>query len=105
MGRDAPERRTEMEDKKVEVVKTGTTEVEIDATAERVKAIVRLVVALAAGIATVFGWTFDQELWGNILLTAFTLYMLVRELWWKNNNVTVAAMVGDAVTTDIKRGE
>lgn len=92
-----------MEDKKTEVVQTGTTEVEIDATAERAKAIVRLVVALAAGIATVFGWTFDQELWSNILLSAFTLFMLVRELWWKNNNLTVAAMVGSAVTSDIKR--
>lgn len=92
-----------MEDKKTEVVQTGTTEVEIDATAERAKAIVRLVVTLAAGIATVFGWTFDQELWGNILLSAFTLFMLVRELWWKNNNLTVAAMVGSAVTSDIKQ--
>lgn len=80
------------------------TATEINATAERAKAIIRLVVSLAAGIATVFGWSFNQELWGNILLTAFTLYMLVRELWWKNNNMTIAAMIGDVVTTDLKQG-
>lgn len=72
---------------------------------ETAAAIVRLAIALIASIFTVLGWSFDQELWSNILMTAVTLYLLVRELWWKNNNVTKAAQEGQIIVDAIKAGE
>lgn len=90
-----------MEEKKVEVVQTGTTEVEIDATTERVKAIVTIVVTAIVNVLNVIGYAVDLDTWLCAALSVASVGCIVWS-WWRNNNVTVAAMVGDAVTTEIK---
>lgn len=91
-----------MEDKKTEVVQTGTTEVEIDATAERAKAIAAIVITAIANVANVIGYAVDAEPFVTAATSVISAASIVWA-WWRNNNVTVAAMVGDAVTSDIKR--
>ena len=78
---------------------------QIELNKESIVALARLVVALAASIATVFGWSLDADLWFNIVVTAIALFCLIRELWWKNNNVTAAAQEAQKITDAIKAGE
>lgn len=68
------------------------------------KAFIRLLISLAAGIATTFGWTFDAELWLNILLSFIAVVLFVYS-WWKNNNVTAAAQEAQNILDEIKRNE
>lgn len=72
---------------------------------ESIVAVMRLVVSLAVSVAAALGWSLDGELLLNILITAVALYMMIRELWWKNNNVTAAAQEGQKITDAIKAGE
>lgn len=91
-----------MEDKKTDVVQAGTTEVEIDATAERAKAIAAIVITAIANVANVIGYAVDAEPFVTAATSVISAASIVWA-WWRNNNVTVAAMVGSAVITDIKR--
>lgn len=89
---------------KTEVIQSGTAEVRIDTTAERAKAIAAIVITAIANVANVIGYAVDAE----PFITAATSVISAASIvwaWWRNNNVTVAAMVGDAVTSEMKRGD
>lgn len=75
---------------------------EIDTTTERAKAIATIVVTAIVNVLNVIGYAVDAEVWLNAVLSIVSVGCIVWA-WWRNNNVTVAAMVGDAVTSDIKR--
>ena len=72
---------------------------------ERIESIARLAVAVIASICTILGWSFNAEIWANLLVSAFTLFWLVKKVWWKNQNCTEAAHKGQQVTNAIKDGE
>ncbi len=94
-----------MQEKETEVVieATGTEEV-INATAERAKAIAAIVITAVANVLNVIGYAVDAEPFVVAATSVISAASIVWA-WWRNNNVTVAAMVGDALTSDIKRGE
>lgn len=64
-------------------------------------AFVRLLVSLAAGVASTFGWTLDADLWLNITLS-FAAVVLFAYSWWKNNNITAAAQEAQEVLDELK---
>ena len=51
----------------------------------------RLIIGIAAMVATTFGWAFDADLWYNIVISIFALVVLVYMVWWKNQPITSAA--------------
>lgn len=67
-------------------------------------AFARLLVTLAVGVATVFGWTLDAELWLNIILSIAGVVLFAYS-WWKNNNITSAAQEAQEVLNEIKQRE
>ena len=71
--------------------------------AETWSAFARLAVTLIVSVATVFGWTLDANLILNILLSAGAICLMVRALWWKNNNVTEAAQEAQLLLDEIKQ--
>lgn len=94
-----------MQEKETEVVieATGTAEA-IDATAERAKAIAAIVITAVANVLNIIGYAVDAEPFVVAATSVISAGAIVWA-WWRNNNLTTAAMVGDAVTTNIKRGE
>ena len=78
--------------------------VEVNAAVERAKAVASIAITAGANIANVVGFAVDAE----PFVTAVTSVISAGAIawcWWRNNNITEAAMVGDALTTEIKRGE
>ena len=71
---------------------------------ERAGAILRLVCTLVAGIATMAGCYLDaDELFIGVCSIAALVCLLY--CWWKNNNVTDAAIEAQAVLDALKEGD
>lgn len=64
-------------------------------------AIGRLIVTILASIAATLGWSFDADLWLNVLLSILPVVLLAYS-WWKNNNITLAAQEAQNVLSNIK---
>lgn len=75
--------------------------VEVNAAVERTKAVASIAITAGANIANVVGFAVDAEPFVTAVTSVISAASIVWA-WWRNNNVTVAAMVGDAVTSDIK---
>ena len=74
------------------------------ATLERAGAILRLACTLVAGIATMLGFYTDaDELFTGICCVLALACLLW--CWWKNNNVTDAAIAAQAVLDSLKEGD
>ena len=74
------------------------------ATLERVGAVLRLVCTLVAGIATMCGIYLDaDELFTGVCCVLALVCLLW--CWWKNNNVTDAAIAAQAVLDALKEGD
>lgn len=91
-----------MEEKTETVIEA--TDVTVDVVTERVRAIVTIVVTAIVNVLNVIGYAIDLDAWLCAALSAASVACIVWS-WWRNNNITEAAMVGDALTTSIKRGE
>lgn len=83
-----------MEEKNIE-------EVEVNTAVERAKAVATIAITAGVNIANVVGFAVDAEPFVTAATSVISAGAIVW-CWWRNNNMTVAAMVGDAVTTDIK---
>lgn len=79
-------------------------ELQIDTVTERAKAITAIVVTAIVNVLNVLGYALDLDTWLNAALSIASAACVVW-VWWRNNNMTEAAMVGDAMTTELKRGE
>lgn len=77
-------------------------ELQIDTVTERVKAITAIVVTAIVNVLNVLGYALDLDTWLNAALSIASAACVVW-VWWRNNNMTEAAMVGDAMTTELKR--
>lgn len=77
-------------------------ELQIDTVTERVKAITAIVVTAIVNVLNVLGYALDLDTWLNAALSIASAACVVW-VWWRNNNMTEAAMVGDAMTTEFKR--
>lgn len=91
-----------MEEKTETVIEA--TDVTVDVVTERVRAIVTIVVTAIVNVLNVIGYAIDLDAWLCAALSVASVACIVWS-WWRNNNITEAAMVGDALTTSIKRGE
>lgn len=78
--------------------------VEVNAAVERAKAVASIAITAGANIANVVGFAVDAEPFVTAVTSVISAGAIVWA-WWRNNNITEAAMVGDALTTEIKRGE
>lgn len=67
-------------------------------------AIARLLVTMAAAVGATFGWSFDADLWFNVVLSVIAVALLCYS-WWKNNNLTLAAQESQKVLMALKREE
>lgn len=74
---------------------------EINPKIERAKAIGTLIVVCVINVLNLYGYAIDVEAAVKIIGTlAATASIVVA--WWKNQNLTTAAMAGQAVVNDIK---
>lgn len=78
--------------------------VEVNTAVERAKAVASIAITAGANIANVVGFAVDAEPFVTAVTSVISAGAIVW-CWWRNNNITEAAMVGDALTTEIKRGE
>ena len=76
----------------------------MDTRTERIKAIVTIVITAAVNIANVYGYAIDAE---PIVTGALSILSAITILyaWWKNQNVTDAAVEGQKLIDSIKSGE
>lgn len=77
-------------------------DVGVNTAVERAKAVATIAITAGANIANVVGFAVDAEPFVTAATSVISAASIVWA-WWRNNNVTVAAMVGSAVTSDIKR--
>lgn len=68
---------------------------------ERIKAIVTIVVTAIVNIANVCGWALDAETWITAALSVLSAISVIYS-WWKNNNVTNAAIEAQKVLDTLK---
>lgn len=78
--------------------------VEVNTAVERAKAVASIAITAGANIANVVGFAVDAEPFVTAVTSVISAGAIVW-CWWRNNNITKAAMVGDALITEIKRGE
>lgn len=78
--------------------------VEVNPAVERAKAVASIAITAGANVANVVGFAVDAEPFVTAVTSVISAGAIVW-CWWRNNNITEAAMVGDALTTEIKRGE
>lgn len=78
--------------------------VEVNTAVERAKAVASIAITAGANIANVVGFAVDAEPFVTSVTSVISAGAIVW-CWWRNNNITKAAMVGDALITEIKRGE
>lgn len=71
---------------------------------ERAKAIATIVVTAIVNILNVFGWAVDADIWITVTTSVISAVAIVW-CWWKNQNVTEAAVVGQLAIDAIKLGE
>lgn len=95
-----------------EEVKTTDTNIDVEITEnprtvainkETVSALARLLVTVAAGVCTVFGWKFDADILFNVVITVGA-FAAIAYTWWKNNNVTEGAQAAQEILDEIKKG-
>lgn len=77
---------------------------DLDPNVERIKAAATLVVTAVINILNVYGYAVDAGPWIN-LLSSVLAFGSILYAWWKNQNVTNAAVAGQAVLNRIKRGK
>ena len=68
---------------------------------ERAKAIITIIVTAAVNIANVYGWAVDAETWITAALSVLSVVTVVWS-WWKNQNITEAAIEGQKVVDTLK---
>lgn len=71
---------------------------------QQLHAVARLLISVVAQAATLFTWSFNTDAATTFVITIVDLVILVHFLWWKNNNMTVAAVAGQQVTDEVKQG-
>lgn len=71
---------------------------------ERIKAIVTIVITAAVNIANVYGYAIDAEPLITGALSILSVITIIYS-WWKNQNLTDAAVEGQAVIDALKSGE
>lgn len=71
---------------------------------ERIKAILTIVITAAVNIANVYGYAIDAEPLITGALSILSVITIIYS-WWKNQNVTDAAVEGQKVIDSIKSGE
>lgn len=71
---------------------------------ERIKAIVTIVITEAVNIANVYGYAIDAEPLITGALSILSVITIIYS-WWKNQNLTDAAVEGQAVIDALKSGE
>lgn len=76
----------------------------MDVRSERIKAIITIVVTAAVNIANIYGWAIDVDTTLSAVLTIASAVTIAYS-WWKNQNLTTAAVEGQAVTNALKAGE
>ena len=59
---------------------------------ERTAAIIRAAIGAAALILGAYGITVDTEAWATVIMEAISIGALVYTWFWKNNNLTEAAI-------------
>lgn len=69
---------------------------------ETAQAFIRLAATMIVSIGTTIGWAMDMDLVVNIIASAVSIFMAVRLLWWKNNNVTPEAQKAQVVLDELK---
>lgn len=71
---------------------------------ERIKAIITIIITAAVNIANVYGYAIDAE---PLITGALSILSVITIIyaWWKNQNVTDAAVEGQKVIDSIKSGE
>ena len=68
---------------------------------ERVKAIITIVVTAAVNVANVCGWALDADTWVTAALSVASVICIIYS-WWKNNNITEAAVEAQKVLDTLK---
>lgn len=71
---------------------------------ERIKAIITIIITAAVNIANVYGYAIDAEPLVTGALSILSVITIIYS-WWKNQNVTDAAVEGQKVIDSIKSGE
>lgn len=71
---------------------------------ERIKAIITIVITAIVNIANIYGYAVDTDSAITIALSALSGITILYS-WWKNQNVTKAAVEGQAVINALKEGE
>ena len=69
--------------------------------AERIKAIITIVVTAAVNIANVCGYALDLDPILNGVLSVFSFACIVYA-WWKNQNVTEEAIIAQGYLDELK---
>ena len=69
--------------------------------AERVKAILTIIVTAAVNIANILGYAYDLDAILNAVLTIFS-FVCILYSWWFNQNVTDEAQQAQIVLNDLK---
>lgn len=69
---------------------------------ETLQAFIRLIATLVVSVGTAIGWAMDMDLVVGIIASAVSIFMAVRFLWWKNNNVTPEAQEAQVVLDELK---
>lgn len=69
--------------------------------AERVKAILTIIVTAGVNIANILGYAYDLDTILNAVLTIFS-FICIAYSWWFNQNVTDEAQQAQIVLNDLK---
>ena len=69
--------------------------------AERVKAILTIIVTAGVNIANILGYAYDLDAILNAVLTIFS-FVCILYSWWFNQNVTDEAQQAQIVLNDLK---
>lgn len=69
---------------------------------ERAKAIAAIIVTAIVNILNVFGWAVDADIWITCV-TSIISAISIAWCWWKNQNVTEAAVQGQARIYELKK--
>jgi hypothetical protein len=80
----------------------------VDVNAERIKAIITIIVTAAVNVCNVLGYAVDVDTWLNAVLSIASA-ILIFWTWWKNQNITLEAaqsqMLLDALKAENKKAK
>ena len=74
---------------------------ELNLNTEKAKAIATIVVTAIVNILNVFGWAVDADAW-IVCATSIVSAASIVWCWWKNQNLTAAAVAGQATIDAFK---